>query len=87
MWTVSKKYQDLFHKLKVKFGNTRSEGHHVDFNWLWSNGQKIYKEQLNDEQAVLRKHLIENFIKQKHLKRRKIQQNKQLPKEHYRGKI
>ena len=32
----------------------------------------------------MRKHVIANFLKRSNLKRRKIQRNKKLPKEHYR---
>ena len=75
----------MFRDLLAKFNDARSKGRHVDFNWLLSKGRKIYMEQTGDENAVLKKHVIANFIKRNHLKRKKIQRNKRMPKEHYRS--
>ena len=72
------KYQSLFRDLLGKFKDARSKGRHVDFNWLWSKGRKIYREQTVDENAVLKEHVIANFIKINNLKQRKIQRNKRI---------
>ena len=66
-----------------KFKDARSKGCHVDFNWLWSKGHKIYREQTGDENAVLKKYVIANFIKRNNLKQQKIHHNKRRPKEYY----
>ena len=77
------KYHSLFRDLLGKFKDPRSEGRHVDFNWLWNKGHKIYREQTGDKDAVLKKYSITNFIKRNNLKQRKIQRNKRSPKEYY----
>ena len=77
------KYHSLFRDLLGKFKDPRSEGRHVDFNWLWNKGHKIYREQTGDKNAVLKKYSITNFIKRNNLKQRKIQRNKRSPKEYY----
>lgn len=81
------KYKELYSELSAVFKQARAKGHHVDFNWLWSKGRKIYREQTGDENVVLRKHVIANFIKRHKLKQRKIQRNNKMPKEHYREKM
>ena len=62
------KYQSLFRDLLRKFKDARSKGRHVVFNWLWSKGRTIYREQRGDENAVLKEHVIANFIKRNNLK-------------------
>ena len=79
------KYQWLFWDLLEKFKDARSKGRNVDFNWLWSIGHKICREQTRDKNAVLKKHVIANFIKRNNLKQQKIQCNKRSPKEYYRN--
>ena len=66
---------------------TRSKGRHVDFNWIYSNARKITRELTGDLNAIVKQHVIANFIKWRNLKRRKIQRNKRLPKEHYGNRI
>ena len=80
----AKKYLNLFHELQGVFVSAWDKGHRVDFNWLWSKGRKIYLEQQDDEAAVLKKHVIANFIKRYHLKLRLVQRNKKVPKEYFR---
>ena len=81
------KYKDLYREILTVFRETRSRGRHVDFNWIYSQAQKIQCELLDDPEATLKQHVIANFIKRYHLKRRKIQRNKRLAKEHYRKLI
>lgn len=61
----------------------RSKSHHVDLNWLWSKGCKIYREQEEDEKGDLKKHETANFIKRHNLKHRINKCNKRVPKAHY----
>ena len=68
-----------------KFKDARSKGRNVHFNWLWSKGRKICREQTRDENAILKEHVIANFIKRNNLKQQKIQRNKRSPKEYYRS--
>ena len=79
------KYQSLIRDLLGNFKDARSKGLHVDFNWFWSKGRKIYKEQTGDENAVWKKHVIANFIKRNNLKQLKIQRSKRSQKEYYRS--
>ena len=74
-------YESFFRDLLGKFKDARSKGLHVDFNWLWSKRRKIYREQTVDENAVLEKHLIANFIKRNNLKQRKTHNKKSVTKE------
>ena len=68
-----------------KFKDARSKGRHVDFNWLWSKEHKIYREQTGDENAVLKKYVIANFIKRNNLNSKKFNITKRRPKEYYRS--
>ena len=82
----SQKYNDLFKELRDVFMVARENGRPVDYNWLWSKGRNIYKKQQGQD-AILRKHVIVTFIKRNHLKLRRAQRNKKLPKEHYRNSL
>ena len=59
----------------------------MDFNWICSNARKITRELTVDPNAIVKQHVIANFINRYNLKRRKIQRNKRIPKEHYRNRI
>ena len=52
-----------------------------------SNARKITRELTGDPNAIVKQHVIANFMKRYNLKRRKIQRNKRLPKEQYRNLI
>ena len=80
----SKKYNELFSALLAKFREARGKGHHVNFNWLWSKARVIYRNQLNDETAVVKKHVITTFLKRYNIRMRCRQRNKKLPKEAFR---
>ena len=47
----------------------------------------IYKEQQNNEDADVKKHVIVNFIKRYHLKLRRVQRRKKKPKEAFRESL
>ena len=83
----SKKYNELYKALNLKFLDGRSKGRRVDFNWLWSKARVIYKEQQNNEDADVKKHVIVNFIKRYHLKLRRVQRRKKKPKEAFRESL
>lgn len=80
----ARKYNKLFKALNVKFLDSRSTGHRIDFNWLWSKARVIYREQENNDDAVVKKHVIVNFIKRYHLKLRRTQRTKKQDKEAFR---
>ena len=56
----------------------------MDFNWIWSKVQKIYKEQGNTE---VKKHIITAFMRRNHLEHRRIQRNKKQSKEDFWEKL
>ena len=58
----ARKYLDMYKELLAVFKSERSRGHQVDFNWLWCKARKIYRAQTNNPDAVIRKHIIANFI-------------------------
>ena len=81
------KHKQLYQELLKVFQETRSKGRHVDFNWIYSNAKKITHELTGDPNAIVKQHVIANFIKLYNLKRRKIQRNKLLPKEQYHNRV
>ena len=72
----SKKYNELYKALNVKFLDARSRGQCVDFNWLWTKARVIYRGQQKSDDAVVKKHVIINFIKQNQLKLRQVRRKK-----------
>ena len=81
------KCQVLYKELYAQFTEARSKGYHVDFNWLWSKGRKIHRNQTGYQIKILTKHVIANLLRHNNLKRKKIQRNKKLLKEHYRADL
>lgn len=81
------RYNELYRALRQKFLSARGKGQRVDFNWLWSKARVIYRQQQNDADATVKKHVIANFIKRNDLKLRRTQRNKKLEKEFYRDSI
>ena len=78
------KYHELYRALKLKFLDARSNGRRVDFNWLWGKARVILREQQNNEDAIVKKHVVINFIKRRHLKLRRTQRNKKQEKKAFR---
>ena len=81
------KYNSLFKEMKVVFLAAREQGRAVDFNWLWSRGRVIYRQQEGQNAEQLKQHVVTNFIKRMNLKLRRVQRNKKLPKEALRGDL
>lgn len=69
----TKKSNQFYQALVEKVKKAISEGRRVDFNWLWGKAHVIYREQQNDLDAFVRKHLIVGLIKKKNLKLRRLQ--------------
>ena len=80
----SAKYNELFCVLHEQFLKARSQGRRVDFNWLWSKARIIYREQQNDPEVVVKKHVVATFIKRNSLRLCRTQRNKKFKKEQYR---
>lgn len=84
---LAKKYAELFIELRYAFVSARDKGHRVDFNWLLSKARNIFRQQQGDDEAVLKKHVVANFIKRHSLKLRRVQRNKKHTKEHFRAPL
>ena len=81
-----RKYTSLYSELIKVFTRARSQGKRVDFNWIWSKARKINREVLKKDREI-RKHVVVNFIKRHHLKLRRTQRNKKVPKESLRADL
>ena len=81
----ARKYINIYELVKV-FTTSRRKGHRVDFNWLWSKARNVYRAQTGQD-AVVKKHVVTNFIKRYHLKCRRVQRNKKKSKEAFREKL
>ena len=76
----TRKYNRLYSELIQKFSAARKQGRRINFDRIWSKARKISHEALHED-TVIRKHVIVNFIKRYHLKLRRTQRNKKIPKE------
>ena len=74
------KFINLYAELLKVFTASRAKGHRVDFNWLWSKAQNVYRAQ-EGQDAVAKKHVVTNVIKRHHLKYRRVKRNKKKSKE------
>ena len=77
----------MYKELLTVFKNARSRVHRVDINWIWCKARKIYREQTKNLDAVIRKHVIVNFIKRHNLKLRARQRNRRRSKESFRKEL
>ena len=76
----ARKYLDPYKVLSRKFKEARSKGFQIDFNWIWSKAQTLHREMTNDPDAIIRKHVIVNFVKQHNIRMRAKQRNRKLEK-------
>ena len=82
------KYVNLYKALETKLKECRAKGYRISFAWLWSRGARtIYREQLGDDSAILKHHVIANLIKRCNLGMRKKQRSKNVSKEDIRAKM
>ena len=81
------KYVNLYKVLEKKFKERRAKDYRISFAWLWSRASTIYREQLGDESATVKHHVIANFIKRYNLRMRKKQRSKNVSKEDMRAKM
>ena len=70
------KYVNLYKVLEKKFKECRAKDYCISFAWLWSRARTIYREQLGDESATVKHHVIVNFIKRYNLRMRKKKDQK-----------
>lgn len=82
-----RKYLELHRELIKVLQETRGKGNTVYFNWLWRKGRNRYRQQQNDPEGSFKKHVTVSFIKKNHIRLRRIQCNKDLPKEHLRPEM
>ena len=71
------KYVNLYKVLEKMFKECRAKGYRISFAWLWSRARTIYREQLGNESATVKHHVIVNF----NLRMRKKQRSKNVSKE------
>ena len=57
------KYVNLYKPLEKKFKEFRAKGYCSSFALLWSRARTIYREQLGNDSAIVKDHVIVNFIK------------------------
>ena len=81
------KYVNLYKALEKKFKECRAKGYRISFAWLWSRARTIYREQLGDDSAIVKHHVIVSFIKRYNLRMRKKQRSKNVSKEDMRAKM
>lgn len=79
----SKKYLPLYDRLLISFKEARGKGYHVNFNWLWSRARNIYREQ-HGQNAIVKKHVIESFLRRFNIRMRCRQRNRKQSKESFR---
>ena len=80
------KYINLHSELLQVFIASHGKGHRVDFKWLWSKAWNFHQAQ-EVQDAVVKKHVVKNFIKRHHLKYRKVQRNKKMSTEEFPKKL
>ena len=81
------KYLDLYKVLLRKFKETWSKGFQIGFNWIWSKARNLHREMTSNPDAIIKKHVIVNFIKQHNIQMRAKQRNCKLAKEDFRQKL
>ena len=64
-------YINLYAELLKVFSASRGKSHRVDFSWLWLKARNLYRAQ-EGQYAVVKKHVVTNFIKRHHLKYRRV---------------
>lgn len=83
----ARKYNRLYAELFKAFKAARAKGYRVDFNWLWSKARALQKELTGNEEVLIRKHVIVNFIRRNSIRMGARQRNRKLSKEEFRNKL
>ena len=83
----ARKYLDLYKVLLIKFKEAGSKDFRIDFNWIWSKARNLLRELTNDPDAIIRKHVIVNFLKPHNIRMRAKQRNRKRAKEDFRQKL
>ena len=82
-----RKCLDLYKVLLRKFEEAGSKGSRIDFSWIWSKARNLNRELTNDPGAIIRKHVIANFLKRHNIRMRRKEQNREPLKEAFRQKL
>ena len=64
---------DLYKVLLREFKEAGSKGFPTDFNWILSKARNLHRQLTNDPDAIIRKHVIVNFIKRHNIQMREKQ--------------
>ena len=83
----TRKFLDPYKVLLTKFKEARSKGFRIDFNWIWFKARNLHCEMTNDPDAIIRKHVIVDFVKRYNIRMRAKQRNRKLAKEDFRQKL
>ena len=73
-------YVNLYKALEKKFKEFRAKGYCSSFASLWSRARTIYRELLGNDSAIVKDHVIVNFIKRYNPRMRKKQRLKNISK-------
>ena len=79
------KYLLLYGALLNELKEARRKGYAVHFNWLWCKATKIYRQQKKDPNAIIRKHVIQTFLRRHNIRMGARQRNRKYTKEHFRN--
>ena len=64
------KYLELYGALLNELKEARRKGYAVQFNWLWCKATKIYRQQKKDPNTIIRKHVIQTFLRRHNIRMR-----------------
>ena len=78
------KYITVYRELLKTFKEARRKGFQVDFNWIWSKARVIYQNQIDDQDAQLKQHVVTSFLKRFNIRMRAKQRNRKMTKESFR---
>ncbi|EDO41481.1 predicted protein [Nematostella vectensis] len=83
----SRKYSRLSVALFDKYHEARSRGFIINFDWLWCQARKIYREITGDPKATLGKHVITAFLKKHNIRMRARHRDKRPVKQSFETKL
>ena len=59
------------------------KGYLVNFNWLWTKAEMIYRKQVGNPDAPVRKHIIAMFLRKFNARMQVRQRNRKFAMEHH----
>ena len=77
----------MYDELLNVFKEARGKGHRIDLNLIWSRSRITRRKLTGDHNAIIRQHVLVNFIKRNNIEMRAQQRNKSKPKAEVREKL